>query len=274
MTLSVEELETIGLEIRREILEAAVSKGKGHIGPALSWVEIGVALFYGDILNVRDVGFESPERDRFILSKGHGVLTLYALLAKLSGGSVRGVRDPDRRATSLPGHPDLDIVGVEANSGSLGHGLGIAAGMALAAKHKNAPWSTYVLMGDGECAEGSIWEAAMFAGHHCLWSLTAIVDRNGLGATEATEESNALEPLGAKFESFGWDVEEVDGHDLRALTLLLQRRSSGRPLAVIAHTVKGKGIDYMEGAVEWHHGIPDPAKVHAARIQLGVREHD
>lgn len=264
----------IGLEIRREVLEAAVSKGKGHVGPALSWVEIGVALFFGGLLNVRDVGFESPERDRFILSKGHGVLTLYALLDRLSVDSGGTPGDLGAQGRTLPGHPDLDIFGVEANSGSLGHGLGIAAGMALTAKRKNASWSTYVVLGDGECAEGSIWEAAMFSGHHRLSSLTAFVDRNGLGATEATENSNALEPLGAKFESFGWDVMEVDGHDLPALTSVSQRRSSGRPLAVIAHTVKGKGIAYMEGAVEWHHGVPGPAEVHEARIQLGVREHD
>jgi transketolase len=274
VTISLEELEMIGLEIRREVLEAAVSKGKGHIGPALSWVEIGVALFFGGLLNVRDVGFESPERDRFILSKGHGVLTLYALLDRLSIGSSGTPGDFGARAKTLPGHPDLDIAGVEANSGSLGHGLGIAAGMALAAKRKNAPWSTYVVLGDGECAEGSIWEAAMFSGHHCLSSLTAIVDRNGLGATEPTEGSNALEPLGAKFESFGWDVIEIDGHDLPALMSMSQRQSRDRPLAVIAHTVKGRGISYMEGAIEWHHGVPGPAEVREARIQLGVREDD
>lgn len=256
--------------IRRTALRCALAAKKGHVPPAFSWVEIGVALFYGGGLRLRPAQPRWPERDRFVLSKGHGCLTLYAILADLG---FFPAAELDRFAADgalLPGHPDLEIPGVENISGSLGHGLGTAAGMALAARLSGAEWRAVALLGDGECQEGSVWEAAMFAGQHRLGNLTAIIDRNGLSATGFTEQVVGLEPLADRLAAFGWDVETVDGHDIAALAALLAPRTPRpRPLAVIARTTKGKGVDFMENSELWHHRLPQGDEIAAAWRQLG-----
>lgn len=258
-------------ELRLHILRTALKAGKGHVPPAFSWVEIGVALFYGGHLNVRphDPGWE--ERDRFMLSKGHGCLTLYAMLADLGFFPKTELENFCGPGSLLAGHPDTNIPGVEGISGSLGHGLGVSAGLALGAKLRSYPWNVMTVMGDGECQEGSVWEAALFASHHQLHNLVAIIDRNGLGATNYTENNVALEPFMSKWEAFGWEAVSIDGHSFEQLDEVLtnfRQRTSAKPLVIVAHTVKGKGVSFMEDSVGWHHRIPKGEEVEEAIRQL------
>lgn len=264
MATAENDLELLAQSIRLEVIDEIVFAGKGHIGPALSWVEIGVALYFGPVMNVSKVGFDSPDRDRFILSKGHGCQTLYAILRKLGVLERTSSKEP----RPLPGHPDVEVPGVEANSGSLGHGLGVGLGMALAGQALGHEYNTYVLLGDGELGEGSVWEALMLAGHLQASTLTAIIDRNGLGATASTEDMLRLEPLEDKLESFGWAVSRVDGHDIQALVQALEADVGTRPRVVIADTVKGKGVDFMENQVSWHHKVPTQLEAEQARAYI------
>ncbi|GJL59377.1 MAG: transketolase, N-terminal subunit [Nitrospirales bacterium] len=269
--MNVQALEYKAAELRLHILRTALKAGKGHVPPAFSWVEIGVALFYGGHLHVRPHDPTWEDRDRFILSKGHGCLTLYAILADLGFFSKTELDNFCAPGSLLAGHPDTHIPGVEGISGSLGHGLGVSAGLALGAKLHSCPWKVVTVMGDGECQEGSVWEAAMFASHHQLHNLVAIIDRNGLGATSYTENNVALEPFVSKWEAFGWDVVYINGHSLEELSKVLQsigQRTSLKPLMIVAQTVKGKGVSFMEGSVDWHHRIPNGEKVQEAIRQL------
>ena len=210
------------------------------------------------------------ERDRFILSKGHAGIALYAVLADL-GFFPKEELDFLNKGRLLAEHPDPRIPGIEVVSGSLGHGLSVGAGMALADKFDEKPRRTFVLMGDGECYEGSVWEAAMFASHHQLNNLCGIVDRNGLITHGTTESINKLEPFKDKWRAFGWDVIEVDGHDLKVLVSALQkftRKTSGNPTLILANTVKGKGVSFMENQANWHHGGIDDKKLGIALLEL------
>lgn len=257
-------------QIRRMILETALCGGKGHIPPAFSWVEIGLALYHGGILRHRPGEPDWADRDRFLLSKGHGCLTLYALLADCGYFPTSELANFVQDGALLPGHPDPEVPGAEILSGSLGHGLGLGAGMALGARHSGADWRVFTLLGDGECQEGSVWEAAAFAGQHHLDNLVAIVDRNRLGSTDYTENILSLEPLAARWQSFGWAVRRADGHCITDLKRVLRsRRYSHRPLVVIADTVKGKGVDFMEDSPLWHHRMPKGHEIEDARMQLG-----
>ncbi len=246
-------LEAKAAELRRMILETALKAGKGHIPPALSWVEIAVALYHGGVLNYAG----GEDRDRFILSKGHGCLTLYAALKDLG---IIPTMD------NLPGHPDTDIPGIDACSGSLGHGLGVGAGMALGAKLSGKFWRTFVLLGDGELNEGSIWEAAMFASHHKLDNLVAILDYNKLCSANWTRhviDGNWK----ARWQAFGWHFEECDGHSVPAITERLELKMK-RPLILFAHTIKGRGIEFMEASPAWHHRVPKDDEIEEARRAL------
>ena len=248
--------------IRALSMDAVQRANSGHPGAPMGMADMATVLF------TRHLKFDAgnpdwPDRDRFILSKGHGCLTLYAVLADLGLIILDDLNEFAGDGSILPGHPDFLIPGVDTVSGSLGHGLGVACGLSLAARLDNSRGRAVVLMGDGECHEGSIWEAAMFASHHGLGNLTAIVDRNMLGATDFTEEIVSLEPLASRFESFGWDVLEVDGHDIGALITALSPparrpgdRQGDRPVAIIARTVKGRGVPLMENSPDWHHQLP------------------
>jgi transketolase len=197
---------------------------------------------------------------------------LFAILADLGFIDPSELRTYGCNGSRLGGHPDRRVPGVEVDSGSLGHGLGLGAGMALAARLDGKQHQTVVLLGDGECYEGSVWEAAMFAGHHGLDNLTAIVDRNGQCATDFTEDCNRLDPLADKWLAFGWEVRQIDGHDFTQIhNALCESRSSAsaKPRAVVARTVKGKGVSFMEGCLRWHHGVPQGAALQAARRELG-----
>lgn len=266
-------MERKATEIRRTVLETALRGGKGHIPPAFSWVEIGLALYHGGILAHRPEQPDWEERDRFLLSKGHGCLTLYALLADRGYFPRHELGNFVADGALLAGHPDPAIPGAEMLSGSLGHGLGVGAGMALGARQSGASWRVFTLLGDGECQEGSVWEAAAFAGQHHLDNLVAIVDRNRLGSTDYTENILSLEPLAARWQSFGWAVRRVDGHDVAEIKKVLRSpRHSRRPLVVIADTTKGKGVDFMEDSPLWHHRMPKGDEIGQARAQLGGEE--
>lgn len=271
--MDIKFLERKALQIRRTVLQTALWGGKGHIPPAFSWVDIATVLFYGNILKIDPQKPKWKDRDRFILSKGHACLTLYAALSDLGFFSQNELKSFAGSGSLLAGHPDVEIPGVEVCSGSLGHGLSVGAGMATAAKLGDLPWFTYVILGDAECHEGSIWEAALYSGHQKLGRLIAIIDRNMLGATDFTENYAGLGCMATKFEAFGWDSVEVDGHNFQELMRVLgetRRRSvSDKPLAIIARTIKGKGVNFMENSKAWHHQMPKGQQVDLAWQLLG-----
>ncbi len=242
-------------QLRKLIVRGLEGGGRGHIGSSMSLVEIMRVLF-DSYLRFRPSDATWPDRDRLILSKGHGCLALYAILAD------KGFFDPEELDSfckfnaRLGGHPELGKVpGVEASTGALGHGLPMAVGMALAAKIKKQSHRIVVIMGDGEINEGTVWEAAMSASKHQLTNLIAMVDYNKLQSYGATKEVLDLEPLADKWRAFGFEVVEVDGHDMSALENLVARLplNAQKPTAVICHTIKGKGIPFAEGKAEWHH---------------------
>jgi transketolase len=234
--------------LRRTILEQAHRAGVGHIGSALSIVEILAALF-GHVLRGEP---GDPDRDRFVLSKGHAALALYAALyeaGRLDRGALEGYCGD---GTLLGTHPEHELDGVDFSTGSLGHGLSIGAGAALGARMQGSERRVFVLVSDAELNEGSLWEAAMFAAHHRLANLIAVVDANGQQALGYTREVLDLEPLPARFGAFGWDTTEVDGHDVDALATAFEA-AGDRPLLVVARTTFGKGVSYMESLVKWHY---------------------
>jgi transketolase len=258
---------------RRKVLAMGLAAGAGHIAPAYSCTEILVALYHGGILRFDPAKPKWPDRDRFVLSKGQAANVLYAVLADLGFFPVEELMTFTREGSRLGGHAEDNIPGVECFTGSLGHGLSIGVGIALAAQMDHKDYVSYVLLGDGESQEGSVWEAAMFASTRRLSNLIAIVDRNGLQAIDFTENTAALEPIGEKWRSFGWDVRTVeDGHCIESLISSLadtHGRTDPRPLAVIAKTTKGKGISFMENKPIWHYRIPEGDEVSRAWKELG-----
>jgi transketolase len=258
--------------IRRSVLRTIGRAGLGHVGGDLSVSDIMATLFFG-VLDLDPAKPAWADRDRFILSKGHCAAALYSALA-LRGFIPTDLLDSFMAPLSvLNGHPNRrKVPGVEANTGPLGHGLPIGVGCAVAAKLAKASWRTFVVLGDGELQEGSNWEAAMSAGHRKLDNLTAIVDRNRLQQGARTEDTNQLEPLADKWRAFGWDVVELDGHDHAALWAAFTAVPAGKPRCVIARTIKGKGVSFMEDRVEWHHKVPTPAQVDQALAELALAE--
>lgn len=264
------DLAAISRRIRARLVEMSHVAETPHLGSSLSCVDMLVAAYWG-FLRIDATKPLDPNRDRFILSKGHAATALYAVLAE------RGFFDPklldtyNEDGSALPEHPGLQCVpGVEAATGSLGHGLPIALGMALAARIQGRPSRCLVLMSDGECEEGSVWEAAMFAPAQKLATVTVMIDYNKWQATGRSDEIMALAPLAEKWRAFGWDACEVDGHDLDAVLAALQREpdDTGRPRAIICHTVKGKGVSFMEDDNNWHYRIPTAEEVEKARVEL------
>ncbi|MBW8724329.1 MAG: transketolase [Inquilinus limosus] len=255
-------------EIRGSVLRMIGQAGLGHVGGDLSVTDILATLFFG-VLDLDPANPTRSDRDRFILSKGHCAAALYSTLA------LRGFIPADLLGSFmaplsvLNGHPNRrKVPGVEANTGPLGHGLPIGVGSAIAARLSSKPWRTFVVLGDGELQEGSNWEAAMSAGHRGLDNLTAIVDRNRLQQGARTEDTNRLEPLADKWRAFGWETIELDGHDHAALWAAFTAAPAGRPRCVIARTIKGKGVSFMEDRVEWHHKVPSPAQIEQALAEV------
>ncbi len=258
---------TIATLIRKNIVKMHLETGMSHIGSSLSCVDILVALYFG-IMKKKSKNFEA---DRFILSKGHAVSALYAVLAQKGYFSKDRLCEYCRNGAKFLGHVTRDVdLGVEVSSGSLGHGLSIGAGMALAGKRDGLKHRVFVLMGDGECNEGSVWEAFMFARHHGLDNLIAIVDMNHLQAFGKTEDVIDLSPLKDRFSSFGCFCKEVNGHKIEEMikVLKLVPFAKARPSVLLAHTTKGKGISFMEDKIEWHYRSPNFDQAKAALDEL------
>lgn len=262
-------------ELARRIRVHAVrmtSRGKSsHVGSVLSMADI-LAVLYGSVLRVDPHNPAWEERDRFILSKGHGGAGVYAALAERGFFSTARLADHYQNGSVFSGHVShKDVPGVEISTGSLGHGLGIGVGMAYAAKADGRTHRVFVVMSDGECDEGSNWEAIQFAGHHRLSNLAAIVDYNKIQSLRPVEETLTLEPFAEKWRAFNWAVREVDGHDCRALGACFADLpfETDRPNCIIAHTVKGKGVSFMENTVLWHYRSPQGEELAAALRELG-----
>jgi transketolase len=255
-------------QVRLSDLEMINRAKLGHIGGDFSVTDILTTL-YGFVLNVDPANPTDPERDRFILSKGHCAGALYSTLAYCGYFPVAELKTFAKPLSPLNGHPNRNKVpGVETNTGPLGHGFPVAVGHAIAAKLQGSPRRTFVVMGDGEMQEGSNWEAAMTASHYRLGNLTAIVDRNRLQQGDRTEATKQLEPFADKWASFGFEVRDIDGHDYLALIEALKPSTTGKPVAIIANTIKGKGVSFMEDRVEWHHKVPSDDQVQAAIQEL------
>jgi transketolase len=261
-------LQEMAADVRQQVVRMVDRAGLGHIGGDLSVTDILVTLF-GAVLDIDPLDPARPDRDRFILSKGHCAGALYATLAHCGFFAQAELESFMAPQSALNGHPNrTKVPGVETNTGPLGHGFPVAVGCALAARLRGLNYRTFVVLGDGELQEGSNWEAAMTAAHYGLDDLTAIVDRNRLQQGARTEETKELEPLADKWEAFGFETRVIDGHDYRQLLDALEPGASGQPVAVIANTIKGKGISFMEDRVEWHHKVPSTDQVETALQEL------
>lgn len=266
------ELERRANDMRADIVRMIAEAGSGHPGGSLSCADILAALYFGGVLEHDPENPEWEGRDRFILAKGHAAPALYAALAQAGYIPREELATLRKLGSRLQGHPDSNQVpGVEVSTGSLGQGLSIAAGAAAGLRLDGAPQTVFALLGDGECQEGQVWEAAMFAAHRKLDNLVAIVDRNGLQIDGRTCDVCDPGDLGSKFAAFGWGVDEVDGHDLDALVAVLGAAKAGRdgrPHAVIARTVKGKGVPFMENEAGWHGRAPNAEQAAEALAAL------
>ncbi|VFM95373.1 MAG: transketolase subunit A [Candidatus Kentron sp. G] len=265
-------LSGLASELRRTILTMIHRAGSGHIGGSLSCIDILTCLYFGEM---RHYPFRAdwPARDRFVLSKGHAAPALYAILARCGYITNQDLLHLRRLESILQGHPDSRrCPGIEASSGSLGQGLSIAHGMALAIGGQPAPPRVYVLLGDGELQEGQIWEAAMSAGHYRTHNLCALVDANGLQLDGSVRDIMNVEPIGDKFEAFGWNAIDIDGHDNRKIFQALDeaRNCQDRPTVIVARTVKGKGVSFIENKAEWHGKVPNDEQLRLALEELSA----
>lgn len=255
--LSIAEIERHAKEIRKKVLIMNSKAGQGHTGGDLSETDI-LATLYFRFLGIGSEYLQNPDRNRFVLSKGHGVGGFYCTLMEAGLLDVQLLDTYLKFDSKLPGHPVRQKNEyVEINTGGLGHGLAVASGLALGAKKKNSTARIFVLTGDGELQEGSVWEAALAASHFKLDNLTVIVDRNGLQLADKTETIMALEPLADKWTAFGFRVVEIDGNDVRSIVTALESApTNGKPTCILARTTKGKGVSFIEGKPAWHHKIP------------------
>lgn len=249
------DIEEFARQIRIDSIEMAHKSGISHIGSALSCADI-IAVLYHDVMKVFPKDPKNENRDRFILSKGHASMAQYSAMAELGYFSVDELWTQGANGSRLSGHVSHQIPGIEMSTGSLGMGLSVGAGMAIVGKRDKRNYRTFVILGDGECGEGSVWEAAMFAGSNHLSNLTAIVDHNKLQANDECENINSWSRISKIWEGFGWHVIEVNGHDLGALRQALTFMHGTKPVCVIAHTIKGKGVSFMENQKIWHHLSP------------------
>lgn len=260
--------QALACNLRLAVLDMISGAGSSHIGSVFSCTDI-ISVLYARVLNVAPGETPHPDRDRFILSKGHAGAAVYVALAELGFLSRELLSTYGKNGSVLSGHVShKGVPGVELSTGSLGHGLSVGCGMALSAQKRGKSHRTFVLMSDGECDEGSNWEAFLFAAHHKLENLTAVVDYNKLQSITSINETLALEPFADKMTAFGWTVLEADGHDYADLERKLTARKPAKPTFVLAHTTKGKGVSFMENAVLWHYRTPRDAEYEAARKEL------
>jgi transketolase len=270
--MSDNDLRLKSIRLRKRLLEVIYHAGAGHAGGSLSCLDI-LNVLYNRILRVSPETLADPNRDRYIQSKGHSVEALYVVLADRGFFPEAELDSLCRYQSRFIGHPTRKVPGIEMNTGALGHGLPISVGMALAGKMDQAGYHVFTLLGDGELAEGSNWEAAMAAAHYGLDNLTAIVDRNTLQITGRTREVCSSEPLEEKFRAFGWTVHTVNGHDVSELTVALSQAPwKARPTCIIANTVKGKGVSFMEDVAKWHHRVPSEQELKQALGELDSAE--
>ena len=262
-------LKAKSFALRKDILDMVYSAKTGHIGGDFSVCDI-LNVLYNRQMNLTPENFSSKGRDHFILSKGHSVEALYAVLADKGFFPKELLKTYSQFGSDFIGHPNNKIPGIEMNSGSLGHGLSVGVGMAIAEKRDGSPARVYVVMGDGELAEGSVWEAAMAASHYGLDNLTAIVDRNGLQISGSTEQVMAQESQRERWSAFGWHVLETNGNDVAEISAKLAEAAGfrGKPCVIIAHTIKGYGVSFMENRAEWHHNVPDREQYETAMAEL------
>ena len=268
--VSDDDLRALARRLRSHSLRMISQAKTSHIGSCLSMADI-LAVLYGRILNIDPKQPAWPARDRLIVSKGHAAAVTYAAIAEAGFMPKERLAEYARNGGQLYGHvTNVGVPGVEFSSGSLGHGLPVGAGMALVGKRSGAAWRVFVVMSDGELDEGSNWEAILFAGHHQLDNLTIVIDYNKIQSLDWVDKTLKLEPLADKFQAFGWSVREVDGHDVTELSSALGAvpLETGRPGAVIAHTVKGKGVSWMEGKVLWHYRPPTPDELVTALAEV------
>jgi transketolase len=263
------ELRDKSVEYRKTILRIIKQARAGHTGGDLSAVDI-LNVLYNNVLRVSPATFSDPDRDRYVQSKGHCVEALYTVLADRGFFPLQELDTLCRYGSPFIGHPTRSVPGIEQNTGALGHGLAVAVGMALAAKLDRRSYRVFTLLGDGELDEGSNWEASMAASHYHLDNLVVIIDRNGLQITGPTETVNPLEPLDAKFRAFGYAVHGVDGNDTQALMSVFSQVpfQAGKPNLVLAHTIKGKGVSFIENSLKWHHRVPTDEELDLAWREL------
>lgn len=257
---------------RRRLLDVVYNAGAGHIGGDLSCLNVLTALYF-HVLNVNPSAPKDPERDRFVLSKGHCVEALYVTL-EAKGFLKKEVLDTLGKYKSiLSGHPTIEVPGIEVNTGALGHGLPVGVGMAIAAKMDGRSYKTFVLMGDGEQGEGSIYEAAMAGNQYKLDNLVAIIDRNRLQISGCTEDVMAIESVPARWTAFGWDVKEMDGDCMADIVRTLDAidYTNGKPHLIVSKTTKGKGVSFMENEAKWHHGVPTEEQYRQAIAEIDER---
>jgi len=276
-TIDIAKLEQTARQIRGHVVAMSHRAGAAHLGSALSCIDILVAAYFG-VIKIDPRCPTDPLRDRLILSKGHAASALYATLAMRGFFDEKALETYGEHGSKLAEQPlPSGVPGVEAATGSLGHGLPLGVGMALAGQIQKQNYRVFVVMSDGECNEGSVWEAAMFAPAHKLSNLTVIIDYNRWQATGRSDEIMSLSPLAAKWESFGWRACEIDGHDANALIAAMagdgdsdSDSSDKRPRAIIAHTIKGKGVSFMEDDNNWHYRAPSAAELQQAQMELGL----
>lgn len=270
---AIEKIEKLAYEIRRDVLEMTRRGGSGHVGSNFSIAEI-LATLYSEVLRANPNKPEMENRDRFILSKGHACASYYAALARAGFFPLDRLKNFYTDGGDLWGHASHpDVPGIEVSTGSLGHGLPMAQGMALSAKRDGQSYRVFNLLSDGECDEGTTWETALFAAHHELDNLTAIIDYNKIQSIGRTSEVMELDPLEEKWESFGWSTRSIDGHDPEALLESLANVpwEEGKPNCLIANTVKGKGVSFMEDTVLWHYRVPEGEEYEEAVKELEAK---
>lgn len=270
----MDERKVMAYELRKDVVDMIVAGKGGHIGGDMSMMDVLVTLYF-KVMNISPENQNDPNRDRFVLSKGHSVEAMYAVLAKKGFFPIEKViAEFSKFGSPFIGHPNNKLPGIEMNSGSLGHGLPVAVGMALAGKLDRASYRVYTVMGDGELAEGSVWEGAMSASHYKLDNLCAVVDRNRLQISGTTEEVMHQDDLQSRFEAFGWNVIQVDGHDYDALeaAFVLAASTKGKPTLLIANTIKGYGSALMENKAGWHHHLPNEEEYRQIVADLAARK--
>lgn len=271
---NIESYRTLATQIRVHVLKMIHRAQSSHIGTSLSAADL-LTVLYSKVLRIDPSRPDWIERDRFILSKGHGCAAVYAVLAERGFFSKEWLETYCQDGSHLAGHiTHHGVPGVEASTGSLGHGLSIGCGMALAGKRDGRSYRVFVLLSDGECDEGSTWEAALFIPHHRLDNLVAIVDYNKIQSFGTVKEVLDLDPLASKWQAFGWATQDIDGHDFEQIenALLSVPFEPGRPSCIIAHTIKGKGVSFMENKLAWHYTPPNDDELRRALAELGVFE--